>query len=381
MARKPAPVVGVYERVAGSGVWHARYRQKGKLVRKSFGRDRAAAVAYVEKARTLKRSGEGIVPSTAKLPVRTLAETVVAGNEVLLSELCDGLLKHIKAKPKKYKDQRNPPQRVARICEKFGHRPAASIKPYEISEWLSGLGLAPATMNRYKAVFSAIYRWGKEQDEVQVNPVRDFAQERLDNGVIRFLTPAEETRLRKVLQKDVDACGPQNERLKKHLLHRIYELDVALGTGMRKGEQYGLTWKDIDFDRRVIIVRDTKNGTNRTIPMIDDVVAAMKALKAMPLVRKQRDADTPNESPVDSVFSIGDNKKWWATALRRAKIKNLRWHDLRHTFCSRLAQSGANLKVIQEAAGHRTIQMSARYSHMDQTTMRNALAVLNREKQ
>lgn len=55
MARKPAPVEGVYER--GSGIWYARYRMNGKLVRKSFGSDRNAAVAYVEKARTLKRSG------------------------------------------------------------------------------------------------------------------------------------------------------------------------------------------------------------------------------------------------------------------------------------------------------------------------------------
>lgn len=78
------------------------------------------------------------------------------------------------------------------------------------------------------------------------------------------------------------------------------------------------------------------------------------------------------------MFAIGDNKKWWAVALAEAKIYDLRWHDLRHTFCSRLAQNGASLKIIQEAAGHQTIAMAARYAHMDQTSLRAAMTVLNR---
>jgi hypothetical protein len=74
MAKIAAYVEGVYERIPGSGIWHARYRQDGKLVRKSFGHNRAAAIAYVEKARTLKRTGEGFVPSTAKAAPKTKTE-------------------------------------------------------------------------------------------------------------------------------------------------------------------------------------------------------------------------------------------------------------------------------------------------------------------
>jgi integrase len=161
-------------------------------------------------------------------------------------------------------------------------------------------------------------------------------------------------------------------------MHRIYELDVALGTGMRKSEQYRLTWDDVDFERREIILRETKNGSSRTVEMIDDVVTALRALQEMPIVRKPKTLDRPNPAASNVVFSIGDNKKWWNSARRRAKIRQFRWHDLRHTFCSRLAQSGASLKVIQEAAGHKTIQMAARYAHLDKTTLRTAMAVLNR---
>jgi integrase len=247
-------------------------------------------------------------------------------------------------------------------------------------DWLDSLKKAPATLNRYKATFSAMYRYGKQRDKVQVNPVRDVSEHPVNNGVIRYLRPEEEKRLRDVLQKAVDACGPQNERRRKRLLHRIYELDIALGTGMRKGEQYGLRWRDVDFKQKIVVLRDTKNKSSRTVPMIKDVVKAFVELRKLSLARKDRAVNRPNNSPNDVVFGIGDNKKWWEAALKQARIKDFRWHDLRHTFCSRLAQAGVSLKVIQEAAGHKTIGMSARYAHMDHTTLHNAMAVLNRGK-
>lgn len=381
MPRPPAPVKGVYQRDDDpSGNWYARFRIDGKLVKKSFGSDRAAAIEYVEKARTLRRSGEGHIPKSARGVPKTAKEleSTAQNSSVLIAELCDDLLRHIQSKPNVYKDQRNPPYRVGMIKKVFGDRPATSIRPYEIADWLDSLGRAPATVNRYKVTLSSIYRYGKQRDKVQVNPAREVAQQKLNNGIVLYLKPDEEKRLRAVLQKAVDACGPQNEQRRKRLQHRIYELDVALGTGMRKGEQYGLRWSDIDFDRRVITLRDTKNGSSRTVPMIDDVVSAFRQLKKLSLERKDRAIDRPNAAPDDVVFGIGDNKKWWEAALKDAKIKAFRWHDLRHTFCSRLAQAGVSLKVIQEAASHKTIQMSARYAHMDHTTLQNAMSVLNR---
>jgi integrase len=379
MARKAQPVSGVYEKTEDSGIWYVRYRLRGKLIRKKVG-TRKQAVDYLDKIKYIRASGDGAVPTSAKQVARTAAEMKTEISEVTIGELCDGLIKHIKKNPAEYRDQRNPPQRIGLIKVAFGNRAAASIKPFEIGDWLDSLkDLAPASKNRYKAMFSAIYRFGKERDMVQVNPARDVKQKRVNNGVIRFLSPAEESRLRAVLLKDVDDAA-ERPQYQKHMRHRIYELDVALGTGLRKGEQYGLTWKDVDFANKSIIARDTKNGSTRIVPMIDDVLAAMKALKAVPLPRKQRSIDKPNDSPSDSVFSVADNKRWWGSALRRAKIKDFRWHDLRHTFCSRLAQRGCSLKLIQEAAGHKTIQMSARYAHLDQSTLRTGMALLNRKK-
>jgi integrase len=110
----------------------------------------------------------------------------------------------------------------------------------------------------------------------------------------------------------------------------------------------------------------------------DDVLEAFQGLKRLSLHRKRRAADTPNKSALDVVFALGDPKKWFASALRRARIKDFRWHDLRHTFCTRLAQNHANAFVIMKAAGHKSAQTSSRYIHLDEETMRQAMKGLTK---
>lgn len=105
----------------------------------------------------------------------------------------------------------------------------------------------------------------------------------------------------------------------------------------------------------------------------------MRVLEQMPLERKRRTADIPNESPENVVFGIRDNKNWWTRTNRNAKVKGFRWHDLRHTFCSRLAQRGVSLKVIQVLAGHKTISITAKYAHLDETSVLKGLAVLEQD--
>ena len=75
------------------------------------------------------------------------------------------------------------------------------------------------------------------------------------------------------------------------------------------------------------------------------------------------------------VFSDGWQRGWWDDATA-AVLPDYRWHDNRHTFCSRLAMKGANLKVIQTLAGHKTITMTARYAHLDDSALRAAVDML-----
>ena len=97
--------------------------------------------------------------------------------------------------------------------------------------------------------------------------------------------------------------------------------------------------------------------------MNESVTQAMRDLKER---GKERDKDA-------LVFSIKSPRMWFLSALSKAKIEHYRWHDNRHTFCSRLSMPGENLKVIQQLAGHKTIQMSARYAHLGEKSLRSAV--------
>lgn len=389
MPKKPTPVTGVYEREPGSDIWHARIRIGGKLVRKSFGRGpkgRNDAIGWVEKARTIRRTGEGVLPTSAKKPVLTTEEVKVLGdpNATTVGKLCAEFAAYVKKHPEEYRDQKNPPKRIAEIVATFGDRDAASLRPSEIEDWLDDMQedreLANATINKMRGTFSMVYKHGARKDFIAggINPALAVPLRDVGHGVERFLTDEEEKRLRRVLQRNIDSCDPiRQPELQKQAIHRLLEFDVSLKSGMRRSEQYNLRWPDIDFDRRIMRLRKTKNGKPRNAFIIDDVAAALRQVRQLKLERRDRSAAKPNQSPKDAVFAKADNKKWWRAALDDAKVRSYRWHDNRHTFCSRLVQGGVHLKVVQEAAGHASIASTMRYAHFAPSQVVEAMAVLN----
>jgi site-specific recombinase XerD len=387
MARKPRQVAGVYEKNPGTGIWYIRYRVSGRLVRKRI-EGRQQAINALDEVKYIKSSGSGVVPTSAKQPALTLEdqrEIARANDEaalgITLGELCDLLQQHIverhRQNPNKYLDQANPPQRSKVIKAALGHRPAARIRPDEIYNWFCKMEVSTATQNRYRGMLSTVYTFAKRKGLIEVNPVRDTEKQETDDGVIRWLTAAEEFRIRRVLQSAVDKCEYNQLILRQRALHRICEFDVALSTGMRRGEQYGLTWDQLDMDEGVIILERTKTLKGRRIYLNALATAAFRTLQGMSLHRKIRRVGEPNEAPHNVVFAKADNKKWWADVTREATVKNLRWHDLRHTFCSRLTHKGVNMKVIQDLAGHKSIMTTAKYAHSDEGSKRNAVALLD----
>jgi integrase len=330
--RSSAKVIGVWEKVPGSGIWWVRYRENGVLHREKVGR-KSDAIALYQKRKTNIRAG-------AKLPENIRLASMRFG------ALADDIRRFSE---KHHRDQRNIESRLKRILPDFSNRVAEQIKPADIDNWLARNTKTPATANRYRALFSLIFREALRNEKVTNNPARLVRQRHEDNGRIRFLTDDEEGRIRKVIA----------ERFPEHLA----ELTIALNTGMRLSEQYSLTWEQIDFTRREIHLERTKNGSARSIPMNGDVVQAFCDL-------------TKTSSPKvigTPVFQITNPRSWFATALTEAKVVRYRWHDNRHTFCSRLAMRGENLKVIQQLAGHKTIQMTARYAHLGEKNLRTAV--------
>ena len=232
----------------------------------------------------------------------------------------------------------------------FDERKAEAVKPQEIDAWLTANTRTPATSNRYRALFSLIYREALRNGKVTSNPARLVRQRHEDNGVIRWLMEEEETRLRAVIAE--------------HYSDHLPELVIGLEMGMRLSEQFRLRWESVDFKRKEVRLPTTKNYSGRSIPMNSEVLSAFEQL--------QKRAGSESER----VFHINNPREWFGNALRLAKITKFRWHDCRHTFCSRLAMRGVNLKAIQMLAGHKTIAITARYAHLDDASLRAAVDCL-----
>ena len=106
----------------------------------------------------------------------------------------------------------------------------------------------------------------------------------------------------------------------------------------------------------------TKNYTARVIPMNVSVLAAFEA----------RRAQVPQAKSKDIVFQTPP-RPWWDQVRELARVSDYRWHDNRHTFCSRLAMRRVNLVAIKELAGHKTLAITARYAHLDEDAKREAV--------
>ncbi len=146
----------------------------------------------------------------------------------------------------------------------------------------------------------------------------------------------------------------------------------ALNTGMRKSEIFGLTWDRVDLKNRIILLDKTKNGERREIPINDTLLQALSGLVRR-LDCKYVFYNPKTLKPFDNV------KRSFSSALRKSHILDFHFHDLRHTFASRLVMAGAHLMTVKELLGHKDIKMTLRYSHLSQAHVRQAISVLDKK--
>ncbi|MDP3042040.1 MAG: site-specific integrase [Candidatus Omnitrophota bacterium] len=145
---------------------------------------------------------------------------------------------------------------------------------------------------------------------------------------------------------------------------------VALNTGMRKSEILNLKWHDIDFKGDIIYLLKTKNNNKREIPMNDAVKTALIKVKRHP--ESQYIFCGKNGKPMQNI------RKSFFTALKKAGIINFRFHDLRHTFASQLVTFGVDLNTVRELLGHKSLEMTLRYSHLSPDHKKRAVDILGK---
>lgn len=212
----------------------------------------------------------------------------------------------------------------------------------------------PASVNRelalLKHLFSKAVEWGKLKESPAGKKVKFF------KGAVnrvRFLMPDE-------FQTLLSNC--------EDFLKAI--VTVAVHTGMRRGELLNLRWDQVDLEKGIITILDTKNSERKDIPMDETVRATLRLI----------------ERNGDFVFSIKNGQPLYPMklhyafhgALKASNITDFRFHDLRHTFASNLVMAGVKIEKVQKLMGHKMIAMTQRYAHLAPGYLAESVKVLDK---
>jgi integrase len=157
------------------------------------------------------------------------------------------------------------------------------------------------------------------------------------------------------------------------------KVEVSMLTGFDLEVQFGLRWaEDVNFEARTVRGWRRKGRkrqvTHYDVPMSDDLAAVLRALPS----RLKSPWVFPNASGTNRALGKLFVRRVFAPALRRAKITDFRWKDLRHTFASRLRQRGVDIQDIRDLLGHTSTRMTERYAHGARGTLHEAVNRLNR---
>lgn len=274
------------------------------------------------------------------------------------------------------------------------------ITPWLVEKWRSKRlkgGIKPSTANRDLAALKSSLAKAVDWGHLETHPLAKVKLSKLDTSPpTRFLTHNEEARLLKALDDREERLRRERDSANRWRFERGHPglpnlrewafadhlkpmVLVSLHTGVRRGELFHLTWSDIDLVHADLTIRGTnaKSGRTRHVPLND---IALQALSSLPRTDEATDGLVfPNQAgrPFDNV------QKAWRKTLEAAGIERFRWHDLRHSFASRLVMASVDLNTVRELLGHADYHMTLRYAHLAPKHKADAVArlVLDRPHQ
>lgn len=223
----------------------------------------------------------------------------------------------------------------------------------------------PRSIVRKLAMLKMIYKWALRRGLVPSNPFEDVKPPRVE-ATVEYLSSAE--------VKALIAAADARSDLRGSMLPVAVRLGIY--AGLRCGEIFGLRWRDIDMDRGVLVIRQsyrgapTKSGKVRTIPLADDLAAALTAWRTQ----------CPH-TDAGLVCPVLDPDGRWIAARRRPCLKTTYrhagltipkspWHVLRHSFASHYLMKGGSLIALQTMLGHSSLKITAIYSHLSSEHLR-----------
>ncbi|HET7445331.1 MAG TPA: site-specific integrase [Solirubrobacterales bacterium] len=335
--------------------WFAKYRlPDGRQVQKKIGptwsdRGRPPAGYFT------KRSAEAWLRTVLEEARNgTLPGLVKTG--VTFAEAADEWLRYIEH------DRGRKPSTVAgykallksQLLPTFGDLTIEEITTAEIEAWIAGVDRAPATRTKALVLMHGIFKRARKLYGLPSNPVVDVEKPPArPSGDIDVFSPEEVMALVRAAASEQDAA--------------IYL--TAAFTGLRRGELLALRWRDADFPGQIIRVRASfadgalttpKSGKVRSVPMAPQAAEALAKLG-----QRSRWVDADDLVFVNQAGSYLDGRalrRRYDAALKRAGLRKLRFHDLRHTFGTRMIAK-ADIRRVQEWMGHADIETTMKYLH------------------
>ena len=327
--------MGVYLK---NGSYFIDYRFQGRRKREKIGTSKKLAETVLKKRKVQIAEGKFLdIQKQHKIKFSDLVDLYVEG--------------YAKINRKSWKDCLTG--QLNRLKNEFGEKYLYEITSYDVEKFKEKCvkEVSPATVNRALAILRAIFNKGIEWNKFEgKNPVIGIKFYK-EQSRLRFL---EKEEIKTLLDNATDYLKPI--------------IIIALNTGMRRGEILNLKWHDIDIKREIVYLYDTKNGEKREIRMnkiVKDTIIKIKKHPNSPYVFYNR-----NGKPYKCIRTAFNN------LCKKLKITDFRFHDLRHTFASHLVMSGVDLNTVRELLGHKSLEMTLRYSHLSPDHKKRALDVL-----
>ena len=248
------------------------------------------------------------------------------------------------------------------LIKNFGDMYLTDISSKDISDYKTrrrAEGASPRSINYELTLMSHAFNIAiRDWEWIDSNPVKKGSKEKVHNQIERWLTDDEEKRLLTV--------SPV-------WLRPI--IVFAISTGFRMGEILDLKWSQIDLVRKEVTISEQKNKQIDTLPLND---AAMSILKS-----KWND----HQEEVEYVFPSQHNTRIrnrnlfraFDNARKESENESLMFHDLRHTFATRLVRSGVDLYAVQKLGRWKTLSMVTRYGHHNTESLRSSIEVMDKD--
>jgi integrase len=342
--------------------WYAKYRlPDGRQVQTKLG------PAWAERGRPpsgyfTKRTAEAWLQDTLDSARRgTLPGLVKTG--ATFADAAAEWLRYVEedrdCKPSTLNDYRSVVR--ARLLPTFGEVPLEKITPQMIEAWRSEMStgerpLSNRTRNKALTILGGVLERARKVYGLRSNPVREVEKlrERYDATRFDFYSPEEVHALARAASDEQDAAL----------------FMTAAFTGLRRGELIPLRWRDIDFGRSSIRVSASyangaltspKSGKGRVVPMVPEVAAALAKLG-------QREDDTARDGLVfpgitGEYLDGSALRRRFAAAQKRAGLRPIRFHDLRHTFGTLAVRGAESIVELQSWMGHAEVRTTMRYTH------------------